>query len=68
MINGSMEEIQEGVRWHPPYRVYRHDMPFTEGTNVWVKFDWDKKCKLVWESCLLHLLSYNNGIGLEHHF
>jgi hypothetical protein len=30
--------------------VYRHDMPFTEGTNVWVQFDWDKKCKLVLES------------------
>ncbi len=50
MINGSMEEIQEGEGWHPCYRVYRHDMPFTEGTNVWVQFDWDKKCKLVLES------------------
>ena len=50
MINGSMEEIQEGEGWHPCYRVYRHDMPFTEGTNVWVQFDWDKKCKLVSES------------------
>jgi hypothetical protein len=29
---------------------YRHDMPFTEGTNVWVQFDWDKKCELVSES------------------
>jgi hypothetical protein len=34
MINGSMEEIQGGEVWHPCYRVYRHDMPFTEGTNV----------------------------------
>jgi hypothetical protein len=50
MNNGSMEEIQERERWHPCYRVYRHDMPFTKGTNVWVKFDWDKKCKLVLES------------------
>jgi hypothetical protein len=50
MINGSMEEMQEGEEWHPCYRVYRHDMPFTEGTNVRVKFDWDKKCKLVSES------------------
>jgi hypothetical protein len=49
-INGPMEEIQEGEGWHPFYRVYRHDMPFTEGTNVWVQFDWDKKCKLVSES------------------
>ena len=50
MINGSMEEIQEGEGRHPCYRVYRHDMPFTEGTNVWVQFGWDKKCKLVLES------------------
>jgi hypothetical protein len=50
MINGSMEEIQEGEGWHPCYRVHRHGMPFTKGTNVWVEFDWDKKCKLVLES------------------
>ena len=68
MINGSMEEIHEGEGRHPCYRVYRHDMPFTEGTNVWVKFDWDKSANLFWNHCLLHLLSYDNGIGLEHHF
>jgi hypothetical protein len=34
MINGTMEEIQEGERWHHCYRVYRHDMLFTEGINV----------------------------------
>jgi hypothetical protein len=45
-----MEDIQEGEGWHPCYRVYRHDMPFTEGTNVWVQFDWNKMCKLVSES------------------
>jgi hypothetical protein len=28
---------------------YRHDMLFTEGMNVWVQFDRDKKCKLVLE-------------------
>ncbi len=50
MMNGSMEEIQEGEGRHPCYRVYRHDMPFTEGTNVWVQFKWDKKFKLVSES------------------
>ncbi len=49
MINGS----QEGEGWHPCYRVYRHDMPFTESTNVWVQFDWDKKCKLVLGSLLV---------------
>jgi hypothetical protein len=50
MINGSIEEIQEGEGQHPCYRVYMHDMPFTEGKNVWVQFDWYKKCKLVLES------------------
>jgi hypothetical protein len=45
--NGSMDEIQEGEGRHPCYRVYRHDMPYREGMNVWVKFDWDKRCKLV---------------------
>jgi hypothetical protein len=50
MMNGSMEEIQEGEGRHPCYRIYRHDMSFTEGTNVWVQFEWDKKFKLVSES------------------
>jgi hypothetical protein len=50
MINWTMEEIQEGEGWHHCYRVYRHDMLFTESTNIWVKFNWDKKCKLVLES------------------
>jgi hypothetical protein len=50
MINGAMVEKQEGEERHHCYRGYRHDMPFTEGTNVWVKFNWDKKCKLVLES------------------
>jgi hypothetical protein len=50
MINWSMEEIQEGEGRHPCFRVYRHDMLFTEGTNVWVQFDWDKKGKPVLES------------------
>ncbi len=45
MINGSKEEIQEGEGRHPCYRMYRHDMPFTEGKNVWVQFDWDKSAK-----------------------
>jgi hypothetical protein len=64
MINGSMEEIQEGEGRHPCYRVYR----LTEGTNVWVQFDWDLSANLFWNHCLLHLLSYDNRIGLEHHF
>jgi hypothetical protein len=68
MANGSMEEIQEGEGRHPCYRVYRHDMRFTEGTNVWVQFDWDKSANLFRNICLLHLHSYNNRIELEHHF
>jgi hypothetical protein len=43
MINGRMEEIQEGEGCHQCYRVYWHDMDFTEGKNVWVQFTWDKK-------------------------
>ncbi len=27
-----------------------------------------KSANLFWNHCLLHLLSYDNGIGLEHHF
>ncbi len=67
MINGLMEEIQEGEGRHPCYRVYRHDMPFTKGTNVWFNLTGTKSANLFWNYCLLHLLSYNNGIGLEHH-
>jgi hypothetical protein len=50
MVNGRMEEIQEGEGCHQCYRVYRHDMDFTEGKNVWVQFTLEKKCKLVLES------------------
>ncbi len=50
IMNVSTKEIQKVGGQHPCYRVYRHDMPFTEGTNVWVQFDWDKKFKLVLES------------------
>jgi hypothetical protein len=50
MINGMMEEIQEGEGQHHCYRVYMHGMPFKEGVNVWVKFNWYKKCKLFSES------------------
>ncbi len=48
MINGRMEEIQEGEGHHQCYRVYWHDIDLTEGkNNVWVQFTWDRKCKLV---------------------
>jgi hypothetical protein len=49
MVNGRVEEIQEGEGHHQCYRVYWHDLDFTEGKNVWMQFTWDKKCKLVLE-------------------
>jgi hypothetical protein len=61
MVNGMTEEIQEGEGQHTCYRMYRHDMPFTEGTNVWVQFTRDKSANLIWNHCFLHLLSYDNG-------
>jgi hypothetical protein len=45
IVNERMEEIWEGEGRHQCYRVYWHDMGFT-GRNVWVRFAWDKKCKL----------------------
>jgi hypothetical protein len=32
------------------YKKEKDGIPFTEGTNVWVQFEWDKKFKLVLES------------------
>jgi hypothetical protein len=55
-IHGRIEETQEGEGCHQCYRVYWHDMGFTEGKNVWVQFTWDKKCKFVLECCLLCLI------------
>jgi hypothetical protein len=68
MVNGMMEEIQEGEGGHQCFQVYWHDMPFTEGTNVWVQYTWDKSANLFRNHCLLHMLSYNNGCRLEQHF
>jgi hypothetical protein len=48
--NGRMEEIQEREGHHQCCQVYQHDMPFTEGKNVWAQFTSDKQCKLVSES------------------
>jgi hypothetical protein len=50
MMNGLIKEIQGREGRHPCYRVYSHDMPFTEGTHVWIQFEWDTKFKLVSES------------------
>ncbi len=50
MVNGRVEEIQEREARHQCYRVYWHDMGFTEGKHVWVRWTWDNKYKLVLES------------------
>ncbi len=34
MVNGRMEEIQEGEGHHQCYSMYRHDMDCTVGKNV----------------------------------
>ena len=65
MINGLMEEIQEGEGWHPCYRVYRHDMPFTEGNiqMYGLNLTGTKSENFFRNRCLYNLLSYDNGIG-----
>ena len=47
MINGLLEEVNEGGGCHQCYRVYRHDKAYTEGVNFWVKWTWDNKYQLV---------------------
>jgi hypothetical protein len=65
MINGSMEEIQE--REGPTESIgmicllQRVQM---YGFNLFGT----KSSNLFWNHTLLHLLSYEHGIGLEHHF
>ncbi len=49
MMNGRLEEVNEGGATHQCRRVYRHDKDFTEGVNVWVKWTWDNKYQLVSE-------------------
>ncbi len=63
-----MEEIQEGEGRHPCYRVYRHDMSFTMVQMYGFNLTGTKSANLFRNHYLLHLLSYDNGIGLEHHF
>jgi hypothetical protein len=49
MMNGLLEEVNEGGACHQCYRVYRHDMAYIEGVNVWVQWTWDNKYQLVSE-------------------
>ena len=50
MMNGNSEFVVEGQSNHPCYRMYKHDQPFFDGVNAWVRWFWDRKYKLVMES------------------
>jgi hypothetical protein len=63
MINGLMEEIQEGERWHPCYRVNRHDKPLQRVQMYGLNLTGTKSANLFRNCCLYNLLSHNNGIG-----
>jgi hypothetical protein len=54
MINGRVEEIQEGESCHQCYHVYRLDKTYKEGVNVCIHWSWDNKYKLVSESQFVH--------------
>jgi hypothetical protein len=50
MINGRLEEVNEGGACHQCYRVYQHDKDFTEGVNVWVR--WMRLKRVVFSTLL----------------
>jgi hypothetical protein len=50
MMTGITEFLEEGQSRHPSYRMYKHDHPFFDGVNAWVRWFWDRKYKLVMES------------------
>jgi hypothetical protein len=50
---------------HQCYRVYQHDMGFTEGKNVWVGFTWDNKYKLVLESLFVKPAFLQQGVRIK---
>ncbi len=54
MINGHVEEIQEGESCHQFYRIYQHDKTYKEGVNVWICWSWDNKYRLVSELQFVH--------------
>ena len=49
MMNGNTEFVVEGQSNHPCYRMYKHDRPYIDGVNVWIRWLWDRKYKLVFE-------------------
>jgi hypothetical protein len=65
IVNGRMEEIQEGEGHHQCYRVYWHDMRVRMyGYNL----PGTKCANLFWNRCLLCRLFYNNTCRLKQHF
>ncbi len=49
MMNGNTKFVVEGQSNHPCYRMYKHDCPYIDGINVWIRWLWDRKYKLVLE-------------------
>ncbi len=49
MMNGNTKFVVEGQSNHPCYRMYKHDRPYIDGVNVWIRWLWDRKYKLVLE-------------------
>ncbi len=44
----SIEEfVIERFGHHSVYRVYKYDHPYAEGFNVWIKYLWDNRYKLI---------------------
>jgi hypothetical protein len=43
MMNGNTEFVVEGHSNHPCYRMYKHDRPYIDGVNAWIRWWWDRK-------------------------
>ena len=50
MMTGITEFVEEGQSRHTCYRMYKHDHPNIDRVNVWVRWFWDRKYKLVMDS------------------
>ena len=48
-MNRNTEFVVEDQSNHPCYRMYKHDCPYIDGINVWIRWLWDRKYKLVLE-------------------
>jgi hypothetical protein len=49
MMNGNSEFVVEGQSNHPCYCMYKHDHPYIDGVNAWIRWSWDRNYKLVIE-------------------